>query len=342
MSSSPPSIPLGAIATMNLDPTMGALFIGILLAAIFHGITTLQTIFYYTTYPKDRGLFKFLVAFVWALDTLSLAMVSFAVYMYVIKDFGNPLALMYINWGVAAEPAVSGTIALIVHLFLSSRIWKLDRRLASFAIILSVIAFVPFGISFASVGTILHKGSHSLWTDDRDLRWMSITADVVTVALDLGISATICVLLYKSRTGFGKTDKIITFLTIYTINSGLLPTMVSMGGMIAYLVSPSTLIFEAFIVTISKAYSNTFLATLNSRQSIMGRAMDDSSLAATSGKQQLHLPLRIPPLSSVKESDFVDTDSEVVSLTKLGHGDRSRGSKGGIEVHTMVEQMVEP
>ncbi|KAL6299967.1 hypothetical protein BKA93DRAFT_552930 [Sparassis latifolia] len=325
MSSSPPSIPLGAIATMNLDPTMGALFIGILLAAIFHGITTLQTIFYYTTYPKDRGLFKFLVAFVWALDTLSLAMVSFAVYM-----------------GVAAEPAVSGTIALIVHLFLSSRIWKLDRRLASFAIILSVIAFVPFGISFASVGTILHKGSHSLWTDDRDLRWMSITADVVTVALDLGISATICVLLYKSRTGFGKTDKIITFLTIYTINSGLLPTMVSMGGMIAYLVSPSTLIFEAFIVTISKAYSNTFLATLNSRQSIMGRAMDDSSLAATSGKQQLHLPLRIPPLSSVKESDFVDTDSEVVSLTKLGHGDRSRGSKGGIEVHTMVEQMVEP
>ncbi|OSX60742.1 hypothetical protein POSPLADRAFT_1040704 [Postia placenta MAD-698-R-SB12] len=59
-------------------------------------------------------------------------------------------------------------------------------------------------------------------------------------------------------------------LTIYTIHTGLIPTIISILDLILYKASPSTLTFELFNIVVSKAYANTFLATLNSRQSIRG------------------------------------------------------------------------
>jgi len=65
----------------------------------------------------------------------------------------------------------------------------------------------------------------------------------------------------------------IDLLTMYTITTGLLPTLTCIGSLVAYLAGePHSLVDEAFDALISKVYVNTLLATLNSRESVSRKA----------------------------------------------------------------------
>ncbi|KZT04329.1 uncharacterized protein LAESUDRAFT_728153 [Laetiporus sulphureus 93-53] len=209
------------MALIDLNPTMGAVFVGLLLGAVFHGITTLQTIFYYTTYPNDKVILKLLpitrriMIFRYRfLDSLSLAMVAYGLYKYLITDFLDPLALMYMEC-LKAEPIVSGIIAFIVHEFLIYRIWMLNRRLVIYAVFLAAFSLLPLSLAFRGAGS-------PVTTYTSLQQWVAITADTTTSALDLIIACTICLQLFRSRTGFARrdaeccssrTDKIIQRLT---------------------------------------------------------------------------------------------------------------------------------
>jgi len=68
-----------------------------------------------------------------------------------------------------------------------------------------------------------------------------------------------------------RTDRMISTLTIYLITNNLLTSFITTAGVITFFASPRTLVYEAFNVVISKAYTNTFLSQLNVRESIRGR-----------------------------------------------------------------------
>ncbi|KAH7917457.1 hypothetical protein BV22DRAFT_1135390 [Leucogyrophana mollusca] len=261
------SIPQG-LPKIDLIPTIGMDFIGLLFAAVFHGITTLQAIFYYRTYTKDRVTLKILVAVLWILDTLSVALIANGVYTYLVLDFADPLAVEALVWSINSEPAVTALIALIVQLFLVYRIRTLNQAWTPFCVILALISLLPFSLGIVAVYTI-DAGSQSLAAVG-ELHWLAIAADVSSSVIDLTIAASICWLLYKGRNGFSQTERIINSLTLYVITSGLTTASLTTGTMISYLVAPTTLVFQMINMSVSKAYVNTFLATLNSRQSIRG------------------------------------------------------------------------
>lgn len=267
------SIPSGAnpFASIHVDlrSTFGMVFIGVFFGAIFLGITTMQTIFYYATYPKDKWFMKLLVAVLWILDTLSLVLTTVSIYTYLVIDFMDPLELIYVHWGMGCEPIVTGLVAFLVHEFLIFRIWTLNKNWTIYVAGLAVFSLLPFSLSFVA-GTKTIVGGRHMWSDLVTLGWAATAGDVTTSVLDLVVAGTICYQLYRGRTGFSHTDRMLHLLTIYTIHTGLIPTIISVLDLITYKASPSTLTFELFNIVVSKAYANTFLATLNSRQSIRG------------------------------------------------------------------------
>jgi len=119
-----------------------------------------------------------------------------------------------------------------------------------------------------------NTGSQLLSAVVHELHWMAIVGTVTTSALDLVIALAICFQLYRARTGFAKSEKIIQLITLYIVSSGLLTMSLNMSVLISFLAAPTTLLFQLFNMSVSKAYANAFLATLNSRQSIRGRATD--------------------------------------------------------------------
>ncbi|KAK0457286.1 uncharacterized protein EV420DRAFT_1644036 [Desarmillaria tabescens] len=94
-------IPVLAASTpsnFSIGGTLGAMYIGATIAAVFYGITILQTAIYYKLNPNDPWIFRYMVALLWVLDTLHVALSAHALYFYLIESFGNYHTLFKIIW----------------------------------------------------------------------------------------------------------------------------------------------------------------------------------------------------------------------------------------------------
>jgi hypothetical protein len=63
---------------------------------------------------------------------------------------------------------------------------------------------------------------------------------------------------------------------VFVVNTGILTTCCAMAALVSLVVSPKSLIYAAFYFCIGRFYTNSFLATLNARQSLKG-PVDDTS-----------------------------------------------------------------
>jgi len=214
------------------------------------------------------------VVILWALDSLSLAMVSHGVYTYTITDWGSIEGIESFIWSISSEPAVTATIAVIVELFLINRIRALSTPAwTPWIIFLALFTFVPFSFGIIAVKTA-DSGSQA-FSHLNELHWLAIAGDTTAMFLDFAVASSIVWLLWRSRTGWAKTDRMINVLTVYVVSTGLLVSGINFGTLVAYLVNGnSKLWFQMISMLGSKAYVNSFLATLNARQSIGGSPYD--------------------------------------------------------------------
>ncbi|KAK0471868.1 hypothetical protein IW261DRAFT_1571542 [Armillaria novae-zelandiae] len=80
---------LSSTAAPSIGETLGALYIGSIIAAMLFGITNLQSVMYYKRYPKDWWLYRCSVALLWVLDTLHVILSTHTLYFYLIEMFGD-------------------------------------------------------------------------------------------------------------------------------------------------------------------------------------------------------------------------------------------------------------
>jgi len=98
---------------------------------------------------------------------------------------------------------------------------------------------------------------------------------VTSSVIDVIITNAICLQLYRSRTGFSRTSRIIHHLMLYTIATGFIPTIFTVVILITYLaLPPGSTTYVAIEMLIAGAYTNTLLVTLNNREFIGRRAVD--------------------------------------------------------------------
>ncbi|KAG8216205.1 hypothetical protein J3R82DRAFT_8231 [Butyriboletus roseoflavus] len=100
------------------------------------------------------------------------------------------------------------------------------------------------------------------------MQWPTYAGVISTSTIDLTIAAAISYLLHRNRGGFAQTDRMINKITLYVISTGMITSTITVSGMIAYLLAPTEFYFLMIDFSSSKAYTNTLLATLNSRQYI--------------------------------------------------------------------------
>jgi hypothetical protein len=324
MSSLQPTLP----AVLDLKPTFGWLFIGVLFAGVFYGVTVVQTLFYFHTYPNDRFYLKGLVTGIWILDTLSLIMISHGTYTWLVIDFANPLGLNEVIWTIASEPLCTVTISLWVHLFMAYRIYILNHKLVLLAIVIALVSFVPFGagIYVVVLGLSTSKGFADLKVE---IHPATIVATVFAASLDIVIAATLVALLrmHGRQAYLKRTDRMISHLTIYLITNNLLTSFITTAVLIAFFAAPKTLVYLGFTVVISKAYTNTFLSQLNARQSIQGRGII-STPGSTVMRNMEPIAFGLGPISgsNAEELNFEAADLNTSGDTVQSHS-TSRMSK---------------
>ncbi|KAK7037561.1 hypothetical protein VNI00_011053 [Paramarasmius palmivorus] len=137
----------------GIDKTMGALFVGILLASILWGVVGYQAWSYYRIYRrKDSWRMQAMVGFVVIMDTLHQTMISHVLYSYLVKDFSNPDALDRIIWTLLLMIVFTGVIAMIVQFFLLWRLWIFSQKTLSITTILILLALAEFAVTMVYFG----------------------------------------------------------------------------------------------------------------------------------------------------------------------------------------------
>lgn len=296
-------------------------------AAVFYGVTVVQTLFYFQTYPNDKITLKLLVTVVWILDTLDIIFAAHGTYNWLIIDFANPLALNDVIWTIASEPLCTSTIALIAHLFMAYRIYILNRKLVLLALVIAVVSFVPFGVAITAVvfGLTTPGGFAAL---NVKLHSTTIVANIFTTSLDVVIAGTLVALLrmHSSQVSMKRTDKMISTLTGYLITNNLLTSFITTALTIGFFAAPKTLVYEALNLSVSKAYTNTFLSQLNARQSIHGQGVTSTHTGGSTTLRSAKFNLRQISAKNT-ELDFEAADPVTMS-SSFGETVQNHSSSG--------------
>ncbi|KAH9020527.1 hypothetical protein EDB83DRAFT_107570 [Lactarius deliciosus] len=236
-------------AVIDIRNTYGCAFIGLIVSVMLFGITTLQTWIYYWQYGnRDQKALKLFIAVVFLLDALHTTLCIYSVYWYLVLNFGNVeiLDTVYIVGGSIIIPTIIvifGTACLALALVFTVGVTPTT---------------IGLGSRYASLILVTCIGLGS-----------AVVADIL-------IAVSMCWFLYHKRTGFARTDSVIMTLMTYSVNSGLLTSVLTCAALISFTISPSTMYSEIFYWPMSKFYANSLLAMLNSRDYVRERSSTDN------------------------------------------------------------------
>ncbi|KAF9260385.1 hypothetical protein L218DRAFT_907304 [Marasmius fiardii PR-910] len=259
---------------LPLDNTMGVMWIGVLISAVLYGVSLGQTLYYLNRYPNDVWYLKWLVGLTVLFDSLHLAMISHTVYHYTITNYYDFQTLNFLTWSVLAEAIPTGVTGSMVQLFYVARIFRLSKRnywISGF-ITLIVIANSACGTAWVIISLQLKT-----YTELLKINPLTISINALSAAADVLIAAILCFLLARSKTGFRRTDTMISKLINFTANTGLATSVCALASLISLVASPNTLIYALFYFCIGRLYTNSLLVALNARKSITSSSAGDSS-----------------------------------------------------------------
>lgn len=244
------------------EVSLGMVVLGLIFSSMLYGVMLTQTYKYYQRFGRDPHSIKLLVFSLWLLDTVSMFLVGNVSWYYLVTNGPRNIS----TWSLNVELVFSVMISGISETFLTFRVYKLSGQkywLTAILLFLALLHFVSGQVEAVEL-LLLRKFA----------RFDSVTVPSIlrlsSAALcDTAIAASLSYFLHKKRTGFKRSDEIINYLIVFSINSGLATSLISVASLITYLVAQKLWIYTALCFLIGRLYANTFLSSLNSRQILM-------------------------------------------------------------------------
>ncbi|KAI0366960.1 hypothetical protein BV20DRAFT_1055129 [Pilatotrama ljubarskyi] len=262
-------------AIPSLDSSFGALLIGTCFGLMLYGLTVHQAYRYFRLYPTDTVFLRSLVTFALLLETAHSVCSMHVIYYYLVTNYANPGALLEDVWSLRTLTWLSGLAIVLAQGFYARRVYMIGqgwRFLVAAAVTLIIIelGFVIGGtfsgphISAATVeGFIL-----ATIIEYRRVAWLVSVVYGITAPCDILLTGSLIWVLLKKRTGFKRTDALISVIIVYTVNTGLVTGIFSFITFLFALIMPDNLVYIGISFFGAKLYVTSVLAVLNSRREL--------------------------------------------------------------------------
>ncbi|KAF9071597.1 hypothetical protein BDP27DRAFT_1401409 [Rhodocollybia butyracea] len=273
--------------TEEIAATLGIWIVALFLATILYGMGILQGWLYFQWYHKDGWNLKVMVLAVMCLETVQICTSFAATYDVVIEHFGDMDAIYTISWFEPTQLLAGYLSALIVQLYFASVVYQLNGpgvKRWLFTVPIVLLAIVEIGATIAQV--VLIKTMIHSFKDMGRIKWIYSLLSSASFACDVLIAVALYITLKSKRTNiqeFGghgyfpsRTNRILHKLTVYAINRGVLTAVTAAVNLILFLSKPNTFYYFIGLLTSSKLYMNSMLASLNSRHHII-QSVDDET-----------------------------------------------------------------
>ncbi|KAL5532060.1 hypothetical protein ACEPAF_5624 [Sanghuangporus sanghuang] len=338
------------MASTDLRPTFGAMFIGCVISVYLCGIGILQTYQYFRRYRKKDS--KIIVSVFGAsfhsggadeygltvfarriLDFIHTILVCQGIWNYLILNWGDLDALDQLNWTIALSIVITGLVTYVVQLFFTYRVWRFSKRNIYLAAFIICLATARLASALATSIQMIRLGRFSAFIDD--FRWLFTFGLALSCAIEILLTLSLCYYLQVNRSGHSTMDEIIHKLLIYSISNGILTTLGSFLAMLFAAIMPHNFLFIALHFIIVKCYVNSLLATLNSRDALKKR--HDSDAVAYQVSVEGHSQPRFRRYATT----HAHNERPIPLSDACERPGVRRASAGGLKVQVCIEQEVE-
>ncbi|KAJ7842950.1 hypothetical protein B0H14DRAFT_2695825 [Mycena olivaceomarginata] len=267
---------MSAAALPDIRDTFGAVYIGVIFAAFFQGLLTVQAYIYYEQFPRDSWVLKTLVAVVWLTDLAHLGVVGSIPWHTLVVNWGNVPVLSSQNKERSIHVILVGIPSILCQAFFLHRLWKMSQKKWTLVVPLALASLAVFGLEFfLSIQNTINPDPTSYIHDKKE----AISMFTIGAATDFCIAVSMVYYLQRGKAGFDTTNFILTRLIQYTVATGLASSLLAVACVIADFLKPKSYIFIAMHFSLGRMYTNALLATLNSRRklrSALGNTQVDS------------------------------------------------------------------
>ncbi|KAI0029254.1 hypothetical protein K488DRAFT_88895 [Vararia minispora EC-137] len=173
---------------------------------------------------------------------------------------------------------------MVVKIYFGIRAYRLSKgKLYAPCIIwaMSVAQFaLGFNVRFSRLSTLIPSLFLSIFSVPLRMFQMTDLKNLGSASLGLGAATDIftamvlCYYLHTMRTGYRRSDSLINRLIMFSVNTGALTSACSLSVLIVYQLLPTNFVFISLYFILCKLYSNSCLATLNSRSMVNGYSTD--------------------------------------------------------------------
>ncbi|KAK6997129.1 hypothetical protein R3P38DRAFT_2563886 [Favolaschia claudopus] len=244
---------------------LGPIYVGTILSVCLFGVCAGQCTIYFSSPRRKQDNLTIHLLVIWELflSIFCAAVSVYFVWLYLVGNYFNPSFLASAPWPLTAVPLLSGLSACPVQIFMAYRVLRLSKSRLVFGLMV-FLTMANGGIAFATsvlaFGLTFDQGSRLTPVADS---WLAIT-----VVNDLAVTVLLIYYLHKSRTGFKKTDNVITRLIRSALESAAFATFFSIMVLIMFTVFPRTGFHLMFSQPMGRIYMSTLLSTLNGRESL--------------------------------------------------------------------------
>ncbi|KAH9988923.1 hypothetical protein BJV77DRAFT_718173 [Russula vinacea] len=257
---------------------VGPVLIGALINWLLLGALTMQLYVYYLCFPRDSWLIKFTAYGLYLLELGQTVFVAEMAWADMCEGWGIPSALSHIGWGFSMNPIVCGLIACCVQIFFAWRVWALGHNpfWKSIAVFILIVSFaqgcaaVTLGVKLSTVWYLYDRAEALA----EDLLFYYLGGSAVA---DFLIASSMLYFLISSRrrpAWSKETDRRITKLIRSTFDTGVLFSAMAFLDLAAYL--HMSYLHVSISMVLSKLYSNSLMASLNSRARVSERFTSES------------------------------------------------------------------
>ncbi|KAJ6572204.1 hypothetical protein B0H19DRAFT_1373065 [Mycena capillaripes] len=289
---------MDSVISLDVNTTIGALQIGVLVSYVLLGVITTQTYIYYSRFPEDSGKLRALVGFVWVCELAHALCIGHTHYVYTISNYTHPERLSgAVPKSLGVAVLLSGVIAGCVQGFFSFRILTFSKTwyIPIFCWAMAILQLVGnTGMFIKMLDMVSVESAELRWG------WLAVASLSVTVANDLTITATLVILLLRQRpNAYRRTGALVDKLIVWTIETGMLTSAASIAMLACFFTMKDNFVWMGVFTVAPRLFSNSLLASLNSRATL--RTMNEISI-----------PFSIPVIGSASISIQMTETTDLV------------------------------
>ncbi|KAH9019673.1 hypothetical protein EDB85DRAFT_551918 [Lactarius pseudohatsudake] len=244
-------------ASLDVVSVAAALLFGAVFNWALFGVLCVQIYVYSYNFRTDRQFAKFLVYFVFLVETIQTALSGADLYYWFVAGFGNVERFGNSHF-YPVDIAIIGTIiSFIVQGYFCYRIWVLNKQ----------TSWVCWIIAVAAVA----QSAAAIWATIKPLTAEDYTAPKIALYLwailsalaDILIAVAMTLLLRRASGHFS--SFVLIRVVRLTIETNALTATLAITTLVLYVTFPNRVYCVYTISIMGKVYSNTLLVSLNNR-----------------------------------------------------------------------------